>query len=284
MTPSRAVGRVLDVDPDLGAGIAPNDWELARQACRGELVHVPPGVWSVPDWLAQRDDLFGLVVAEGVMCREVALHDRHMLELLAPGDVLQLPVLAERPRLGGPVHLTAVAETRLVGLSGAFARAVARWPCLLAAVHRRLEAQRERLAIQGLIAHLPRAEHRVLLTLWHLAEGWGRVVPEGTLLPLTLTHDVLGQLSAARRSTVTLAVVALEADGYVIRLPDGAWLLPVEAEHRVEAIARTGGNAHVLGETFRLRQRMIEVQDEARAVRAEAGQLRSRGRQSGLER
>jgi hypothetical protein len=38
----------------------------------------------------------------------------------------------------------------------------------------RLELQRERLAVQGLIGQLSRAEHRVLLAVWHPAESWGR--------------------------------------------------------------------------------------------------------------
>jgi hypothetical protein len=151
-------------------------------------------------------------------------------------------------------------------------------------VHRRLEAQRESLAIQGLIAHLPRAEHRVLLALWHLAERWGRVVPEGTLLPLALTHDLLGQLSAARRSTVTLATGGLEADGYLRRLDDGTWLLPVAAAEKVAAISRPGRNGRVLGETFMLRQQMADVREEARALRAEAKQVSSHTRTGAQDR
>jgi len=114
----------------------------ARSACRGELVRVRPGVWRMPDWAGERDDLLGFVIVEGLVCREVALRDRHMLELLGPGDILQLPVLAARPGLGGPVRLTAAVDTCLVALGESFVRAAGRWPSLLAAVHRRLEAQR----------------------------------------------------------------------------------------------------------------------------------------------
>jgi CRP/FNR family cyclic AMP-dependent transcriptional regulator len=121
-----------------------------------------------------------------------------------------------------------------------------------------------------LIAHLPRAEHRVLLQLWHLADRWGGVTPEGTVLPLALTHDLLGQLTAARRPTVTLAVSALESEGYVRRLDDGAWLLMAAAEPKVQAIAHAGGNAGVLGETFRLRKRSAQVSRDSVALRAEA--------------
>lgn len=247
-----AAGLILDLDPDLASGVSPEEWESARLACTGQLVRVRSGAWQVPDWAGERDDLFAFVIVEGMLCREVGLRDRCMFELLGPGDVLQMPLLAGRPRLAGPVRLTAAVDTELVALGESFAQAVARWPGLLAAVLRRLEAQRESLAIQGLIAHLPRADHRLLLVLWHLAERWGRVTPAGTVLPLALKHDLLGQLIAARRPTVTLAVSGLEKEEYLRRLDDGSWLLTAAAELKIEAITGQGGDATAFGETFKL--------------------------------
>jgi CRP/FNR family transcriptional regulator, cyclic AMP receptor protein len=262
---SSGLALVLDLDPDLGAGIPLEEWDAARSACTGELVQLFRGAWQVP----VGDDQLGYVIIEGLVCREVALCDRHMLELLGPGDIVQPPVVVP-PRLGGPVRLTAALETSLVALGDSFARAAGRWPSLLAAVHGRLEAQRHSLAIQGVIAHLPRAEDRLLLGLWHLAERWGRVTREGTLLPLPLTHGLLGQLTAARRATVTLAARALESDGLVRRVDDGAWLLTHSAERRVAAVARTSSSATALGETLVIGQRAADVSNEAWALRAEA--------------
>jgi CRP/FNR family transcriptional regulator, cyclic AMP receptor protein len=276
-----AVGFILEFDPDLGSRVCPEDWDSARSECRGDLVRVPAGAWDAPDWAGERDDLFGFVIIDGLLCREVALRDRCMFELLGPGDVLQLPVVTERPRLGGPVRLTAAAATTLVALGESFARAAVRWPSLLAAIHRRLEAQRENLAIQGLITHLPRAEHRLLLVLWHLADRWGRVIPEGTLLPLSLTHDLLGQLTAARRSTVTLAVTALQSQGYISRMGEGTWLLTPAAEDKAAAIARTNWSAATCGDAFRHLQCTREVSRESRALRAEARQLRTQAKRAG---
>jgi CRP-like cAMP-binding protein len=212
------------------------------------MLQLTHGVWNVPQLAGERDDLLGLLIVDGLLCREVALHDCHMLELLGPGAILQLPVVSERPRLGGDIQLTAVTGATLVGLGGSFVRAAGRWPSLLPEIHRRLEAQREHLAIQGLIAHLPRAEHRLLLQLWHLADRYGRVTREGTQIPLPLRHDLLGQLTACRRSTVTLAISALVADGYLRRMADGSWLLTAHAEPRVNAIANGAGPTRVFGE------------------------------------
>ncbi len=270
------VGRVLDLDPDLGAGIGEEDWEAARAAGRGRLVRLGRGRWPFPATAGERDDLVGLVVVEGVVAREVALGDRFMLELLGPRDVLQLPVVLGRPRLSDTLRLTVVSETSLLVLDKSFIGAAGRWPCLLAAVLRRLEIQRERLAVQGAIAHLPRAEDRLLLTLWHLADQWGSPTRQGTILELPLTHDILGHLTGGRRPTATLAVSVLQADGLIRRLGNGSWLLTPAADAAVKAIARTKSQSRVLGETLTLRQLTREATTEARALRAEAQQARAK--------
>jgi CRP/FNR family transcriptional regulator, cyclic AMP receptor protein len=270
VTPGRdGAGLLLDVDPDLGADIGHEDWESARQACRGVLVRRPAGRWE-PLLSGEEGALVGLVIVTGVICREVQLRDRHLLELLGPGDVLQLPVSGDGPRLGTDVQLTALVDAEMLALGQPFIRAAARWPSLLLAVQQRLEAVRERLAMQALIAHLPRAEHRLLLMMWHLAQRWGVVTPAGIVVPLALSHDVLGQLTAARRSTATLALRALEQAGTIKRLQDGSWLLTTAGELAVEAIAGTPGGVPALGEILALRLRSSEAIEQARALRAEA--------------
>jgi hypothetical protein len=83
-------------------------------------------------------DLVGLVIVSGAVCRELTLRDRHMLELLGPGDVVHAPVENGSPRRGGAVALTAVLDTEL-------------------------------------------------LVLHHLADRWGLITPDGTVLPLALS-------------------------------------------------------------------------------------------------
>jgi CRP/FNR family cyclic AMP-dependent transcriptional regulator len=206
-----------------------------------------------------------------MVCREMRLRDRHLLELLGPGDVLQPPGAADDgQRIGTEVMLTATVAGDLLTLGPPFIRAVARWPSLLVAVQRRLEAQRERLAMQALIAHLPKAEHRLLLMMWHLAQRWGIVTADGIVLPLALSHDILAQLIGTRRSTATLSLIALERAQEVKRLSDGSWLLMAKAEHAVEAIARTSEAPRSYGEILATRLRSSEILEQARALRAEA--------------
>ncbi len=66
------------------------------------------------------------------------------------------------------------------------------------------------------------------------ATGWGRVTSEGVLLPLCLSHRMLGELVGARRPSVSTAAAALEKADRLIRRPDGTWLV---REHT--AVART---------------------------------------------
>lgn len=273
---SSAVVRVLDLDPDLGWGLGERERDAARQACHGKLVRVDPGACCFPASTDVRDDVIGFLIVAGLLCREIALRERHLFELLGPGDVLQLPEVAEAPRLGAPIGLTALRETLLIELGTSFIRAAARWPVLLATWARRLEVQRQHAAVQGLIAHLPREEHRLLLMLWHLADRWGRVTPAGTVIPLPLTHDLLGYLTAAQRPTATLAVSALESNGAIQRLHDGSWLLTAAAERMVDEIALPGKRTHAIGESLMFRQRTADARADARALRAEAEQAKAR--------
>jgi CRP-like cAMP-binding protein len=257
--------RILEVDPDLGSGIGEPDWDLARTACLGNLVRVPRGGWALPiSEAADRDDIFGLIIVEGLLGREMALGEHYSFELLCHGDVLLLQA-AERPRMGTGVTLTALNEMTMLVLRNSFIRAAARWPSLLANVNRRLEAQRQRLAMHGLTAHLPRAEHRVLLALWDLADTCGRVTPKGTVLPLSLTHDVIGRLVACRRPTVTLAMGVLEAAGCIRRSPDGCLILTAAAQREVEAITQTRENARPIGESIMLRKPLSPSPSETRS-------------------
>jgi CRP-like cAMP-binding protein len=264
---------VLKVDPDLGADIDPAEREVALRVCRGELVRIPRGPWPAAAEVGEDDDLVAFVIVDGLVAREIGLREQYMLELLGHCDVLQPPVASALPRMTTPTRLTAVSDLVLLVLGQAFLRAAARWPSLLTKLHRRLELQRESLAIQGVIAHVPNAEHRVLLMLWHLAERWGYVTPEGTVLPLALNHQLLGQLVGARRPTVTLAVGALAAAGVVHRRDDGSWLLTASAERRINAIARPSRIARSAGERLMLYQVSNKTASEARALRAAASRI-----------
>lgn len=269
------VALVLDVDPDLGTDIDPAEWEVARRACRGELLSVPRGPWQASD-ATGRDDLVAYVIVDGLLARELSFRDHSMVELLGHGDALQPPAVSEPPRLGTQTQLTAVSDLLVLALGQPFIRVAARWPALLVVLQRRLERQRESLAIQGLISHRPNAEHRLLLLLWHLSERWGYVTSEGVVLPWPLSHEILGRLIGARRPTVTIALRRLQTASAVRRREDGSWLLTEHAERMVTAVVGTQRVGHSVGERLMLYREFSRNTTHARAVQAEAKQIRLR--------
>jgi hypothetical protein len=50
------------------------------------------------------------------------------------------------------------------------------------------------------------------------------VTLDGVVVPVRLTHDMIGRLVGAHRPSVTTAVSELTREGRIARLPDG-WLL-----------------------------------------------------------
>jgi hypothetical protein len=246
---------LLEVDPDLGRGIESHDWETARRATRATLTRIDRRESVLPAGACETGNIVGLIVNDGMISREIALGEHVSFELLTPGDVL-LPAAAEPDDqdLGARVTLTALDPAELIVLSEPFIQAAARWPSLLTNLHRRLETQRQRLAIQGLAAHLPRAEDRLLLTLWILADRCGRVTPEGTVLPLSLSHDALGRFAAARRPTITLALRTLERTECVQRGPNGYLTLGPAANRRVQELTHASISRPPIGPIVALQQ------------------------------
>jgi CRP/FNR family transcriptional regulator, cyclic AMP receptor protein len=246
---------LLDVDPDLGRGIESHDWEAARRATRAALTRIDRRECMPTADACEIGNIVGLIVNDGMISREIALGEHVAFELLTPGDVLLLPAADPHDLdLGGRVTVTALDRSELIVLSTPFIHAAARWPSLLTNLHRRLETQRNRLAIQGLAAHPPRAEDRLLLTLWILAHRCGRITPEGTVLPLPLSHEVLGRLAAARRPTITLALRTLESTACVQRGPNGHLTLGPAANRRVQELIDASISHLPIGPSIALHQ------------------------------
>src|SRR4051794_6079821 len=80
---SRRLVRVLDVDPDLGQGLDAPDLDAAMRVATGELEVVEPGAWR-----PQRGTLYGGLVFEGLIVRELTLGASVSAELMGAGDVI----------------------------------------------------------------------------------------------------------------------------------------------------------------------------------------------------
>ena len=74
---------------------------------------------------------------------------------------------------------------------------------------------------------------RLLLLLWHLAERWGRVTPDGVRIPLRLRHHMLADLLAVRRPSATAALQPLMSEG-LVRCDEDGLILQAEVMERLD--------------------------------------------------
>lgn len=182
----------------------------------------------------------------------------------------------------------AALDDRVLGLAQ-------RYPRLIEGLQTQAGDQQQRLLAQLLVCQLPRVQDRVLALMWLLAESWGRVTPSGTVLPMRLTHDTIGLLVGARRSTVTLALGHLERRGALVRRADD-WLIlerlrPGASAVGEEAAPRLVGESHPdrwrapesgraeVGRIERLRARRAEALRQSRMTVAGSEQVARRSRQ-----
>ena len=220
---------VLDADPDLGALLSEQRLALARARLVAREHAVDAGPWHDERLHNAGPEQLGLLVLDGVVTREVLLRDNVSTELLGAGDLL-------RPwQDGGPSRLldaqvrwSVLEPARFAVLGQAFAQQVAAFPEVHAMLLERVTERAHRVALSQAISQLNGVEHRVLAVLWHIAERWGRVTSQGTVIPVNLPHRVIAQLVGARRPTVSTAISELALDGAARRLADGGWLLTGE--------------------------------------------------------
>jgi hypothetical protein len=210
---------VLLSDPDLGTGLDERRLEHAEDECLAAEVVVDEGDWRPEDaeGEAARNGI-GLLILDGLVVRRVGAGGRYGAELLGRGDLL-------RPWDRGGEDTTLPFETSfrvmdrlyLAVLDPKATARLAPYPEVVSALIGRAMQRVSHLAVNMAIAHYPRIDHRVLLVLWHMADRWGKVTPDGVRIPLRLTHRLLADLVASRRPSVTTAIAHLEHEGYLVR-------------------------------------------------------------------
>jgi CRP-like cAMP-binding protein len=218
--------QLLNVDPDLARELDPRRAREAAQRLYTRAVEIPRGRWVPSPGLVQGTRPIGLLVVEGLLVREATLADHPAAELLGPGDVLRAwGDDDDEELLPRRIEWTALTQARVAIIDHSFAVRAAQWPEIFATLLDRAAARAERLVVLQAIAHLTRVDDRLLALLWALAERWGRVVPDGVLVSLRLSHRTLAALIGARRPSVTTALGQLMARGAIERRDDGEWIL-----------------------------------------------------------
>jgi CRP/FNR family transcriptional regulator, cyclic AMP receptor protein len=226
--------RVLEADPELARRIPPARVYEARRRLVSPLRTLSCGFCDVPE--DSEPMHLGYLVLDGLLARDVVLAGHVSTELLGEGDVVQgWATPNEETLIHCRVYWHVLEPVRLAVLDSEFARALVHWPQVLAVILERANRRALHMSIHHALLQLSPVETRLLVLFWHLAERWGRVTPKGVLLPLALTHQVMGQLVGCQRASVTTALKAVAASGLVERSASGGWLLhgepPDELSH-----------------------------------------------------
>ena len=217
---------ILDWDPDLAEDLPEAQLALARRQILADVIGYPAGPWEVrPDHFDGVASL-GLLVVEGLLAREVTVGDYTCSELLGPGDLIQPWLrIGQEQSVATEIDWDLVEPATMAVLDRAFCERAARWPEVQAAISRRLMQRTHWLAFHLAVCGLRRIDDRLLSVLWHFADRWGTVTPEGVRLDVRLTHELLARVVGARRPSVTTALRRLAETGCVRSLPRSRWLL-----------------------------------------------------------
>jgi CRP/FNR family transcriptional regulator, cyclic AMP receptor protein len=216
---------VFDADPDLLSGVDPATADAVRPRGVVESMVLAEGPWTPPSAQQVGPGAIGLLVLDGLLTRTICFDAVESPMLVGAGDLLR-PWEEERaPSLEFAAEWRVLAGATVALLDWRFAALMGRVPALAGALLERTAERARWLSFQLAIAHVRRAEPRVLMLLWHLADRWGRVTPAGTVVPLRLTHTTIARLICMRRPTVSAALARLVRSGELARNGDATWTL-----------------------------------------------------------
>jgi CRP/FNR family transcriptional regulator, cyclic AMP receptor protein len=223
---------LFDVDEDLAGGLDLRMRLVARPMVAARVHEISAGEFELVPLLAQLGRGLGLLLIDGVVALDVQVGDRTASELVGAGDLLA-PWVSEDDvvLLASETFSRALVRTRVAVLDEDFAGRIRPWPQILYALLRRAVRRTMELNVHRAATCHPRADARIALLLWHLAERWGRVEPDGIRVPLPLTHRLIGQLVGAERPSVSHAMSRLSSAGLVTRHDNGLVLHGTAAHH-----------------------------------------------------
>lgn len=227
MVPS-FVSNVLVDDPDLGAGLSGSRLRMAQRHLVASVVAIDERSWAPDEDAQEARGGVGMLILEGLMVRRVGSAGRFGAELLGPGDVLR-PWQHDGEDVTLPFETTFRVVQRVLAaqLDLRFTARLAPYPEVVGNLVGRAMQRSRTLAVNMAIVHQTRVDARLLLLFWHLADRWGRVTSDGVRVSIVLTHQLIADLVASRRPSVTTALAHLEQTGRVTRTDTG-WLLTGE--------------------------------------------------------
>ena len=225
--PATDAGRIdlLESDPEL-ARVLPATIRNGRgrgAPLSAGVLKLRRGPWE-PEVREPSAGHLGFLMLDGLVGRRVTVPERgRSLELLGQGDLFRpwQNQAASFERLSW----TVIEPAAIAVLDEPLAARAREIPQLLEELTERALRRSRRLAVSAAIANTVGVEERLLLSLWQLAELWGRKASDGAVLPFRLSHQTLADLVGARRPTVTLALRNLTQRGELRRSETGQWNL-----------------------------------------------------------
>jgi CRP/FNR family transcriptional regulator, cyclic AMP receptor protein len=204
---------LLDLDPGLAELLPPDHRPPAARSLYVDVRQLSRGPLDLARLHAASPTNIGLLLVDGMVSREVILGDTVSAELLGPGDLIRPWDLAA----GGEMLETRVrwsvvsehADTAL--LDRRFAAELSSHPEINVALIDRLNARAARVATTQAISQLQRVDRRLTALFTHLSERWGRMTADGVVLPLRLSHRMLGN-PAVPEGLESVAIGAASCD------------------------------------------------------------------------
>jgi CRP/FNR family cyclic AMP-dependent transcriptional regulator len=235
---------LIDADPELGDLLDAESRQRAQREALTLVRRLSPGDWNVAEAIEPDSHHRGFLIIDGLISREVDVLGRRCVELLGAGDVIRPWSWDEDgSHVKAEVGWVVLEPARMAVLDHRLIVRITPWPQLGMELFSRGTRRAHSLAVSLAIAHHQRVDDRLMLTLWHLAERWGRVRPDGVAVPLPLSHQRLADLVGAHRPAVTTAMGELAKAGSISRRDDRTWLLhgspPAELRHHRLSAALT---------------------------------------------
>ncbi len=235
---------IVEADADLADLLDADELERARRQALAAALRLPPGPWDAANAVHPERHHRGFLITEGLLSRDVHVLGRQCVELLGHGDVLRpWSWDGEGSHVHAEVGWTVLEPTCMAVLDHRLVTRIAPFPKLGVELFNRATRRAHALAVSLAISYRQRVDDRLLLTLWHLAERWGRVTTEGIVVPLPLSHQRLADLVGAHRPAVTTALGKLTQAGSLSRRENGNWVLHGEppSELRYHRLAGVTG-------------------------------------------
>lgn len=213
---------VLQLDTELASHISPQHRQRAARELIAHLMTLEPGRWTPAQSLGDEKPL-GLLLVEGLIARQVEVAGARCIELLSTGDLIR--PWQEDAASFVDTRWVVLTQTSLALLNEEFSERVCRYPPLVDVLIGRAIQRSRSLAVHSAIDNVIGLRDSLELLFWHLAERWGTVDPDGVIMPLRLTHQMLADLVGARRPSVTAALRDLAEAGTLTRIDGRGWRL-----------------------------------------------------------